>query len=228
MTETANAQSAEETIRRYLVFLEDPSKLIDVTAVERQAQVAKSADDPIERLRAFAELERIKTVDGEALLAAFVAVVLAWAADNKIPVAAFRELGVPYSALEAAGFERSGRQGSSPSGERGRSRDKAALSRPGRSRAVSVQSIQETMLAFADPFTLTEVMAKTGGSSAAVRKAAEDLCAASSLSKLGPDPEHRRPGRAPGRFVVPQPSALLPPAGTPPCALGINAHRQTL
>jgi hypothetical protein len=59
------------------------------------------------------------------------------------------------------------------------------------------------MRSFVDPFTLADVMAKTGGSAATVRKAAESLCSSGELTNRGPDPTHASRGRAPFLYGPP-------------------------
>jgi hypothetical protein len=188
------AANPEDAVRRYLVYLEDPSRLIDQAAVESQTARAKAIVDPIERLHAYAGLERIRTVDGETLTQAFVGVALGWATEHSIPVAAFRELGVPDATLKAAGFEL-GRRGRTTDTARPRQRPVGTAAQW--AKRVSVDSIQDVMRAFSEPFTLAEVAAKTGGSVATVRKAAEALCTSGELVKRGPDPRHASRGRAP-------------------------------
>jgi hypothetical protein len=187
---------AEEVVRRYLIFLEDPAMLRDTSAIEEQARMAREAEDPIAKLRALAEAERLSTVDGEALRSAFVERAHAWAEENRIPVGAFKELRVPIDVLRQAGFDLGQRR-------RAKRRPTAGAGTPRRGTAVSAQVIKQTMLAFAEPFTLAEVIAKIGGSSATARKAADDLVAKHELIKLSPDPNHSGRGRAPFRYGRP-------------------------
>jgi hypothetical protein len=58
MPATDDRGDAEGAVRSYLVYLEDPRKLRDEAAIQRLTQAVLVADDPIDKLRALAELER--------------------------------------------------------------------------------------------------------------------------------------------------------------------------
>jgi hypothetical protein len=189
--------SPEEAIRSYLVFLDDPTKLRDEGEVQRRTLAVLEAQDPIEKLKALAALEKAAAIDEKALRAGFIEHASGWAAANGISVKAFRELKVPMDVLAAAGFEVSTeRPRRSVSGLMGSSTEPARR-RP----AVSTADIKEAVLTFVEPFTLNVVMAKVGGSPMTVRKAVEDLIADGKVEKQGPVPNYAGRGRAPIQYA---------------------------
>jgi hypothetical protein len=189
--------SPEEAIRSYLLFLDDPTKLRDEGEVQRRTLAVLEAQDPIEKLKALAALEKAAAIDEKGLRAGFIEHARDWASANGISVKAFRELKVPVDVLAAAGFEvaneRSRRTVTGTVGttvESGRRRP-----------AVSASDIKESVLTFAEPFTLNVVMAKVGGSPMTVRKAVEDLIADGKVEKQGPVPGYTGRGRAPIQYA---------------------------
>jgi hypothetical protein len=189
--------SPEEAIRSYLLFLDDPSKLRDEAEVQRRTLAVLEAQDPIEKLKALAALEKAAAVDEKALRAGFIEHARGWAAANGISVKAFRELKVPVDVLAAAGFEVAPERGrKSVTGTVGTG--EVARRRP----AVSAADIKEAVLTFAEPFTLNAVMAKVGGSPMTVRKAVEDLIAEGRVEKQGPVPGYAGRGRAPIQYAL--------------------------
>src|SRR4051794_24754220 len=112
-TETVTPEAA---VRLYLMYLDDPAKLVDAAAVRRLESDVRKARDPIDRLRAAAALEKAKATDGTGYRADFVRFAKPWADEESIPVSAFRQLGVPRDVLaEAARDGRArGRRGRAP------------------------------------------------------------------------------------------------------------------
>jgi hypothetical protein len=190
--------SPEEAIRSYLVFLDDPSKLRDEGEVQRRTLAVLEANDPIEKLKALAALEKAAAIDEKALREGFIEHSLEWAAANGISVKAFRELKVPAEVLAAAGFE--------VTPERSRRSVAASAGSPGepgqRRPAVSTTDIKEAVLTFVEPFTLNVVMEKVGGSPMTVRKAVEDLIADGKVERQGPVPGYSGRGRAPIQYAL--------------------------
>jgi hypothetical protein len=197
MPATDVSGDAEGAVRSYLVFLEDPRKLRDEAAIQRLTQAVLVADDPIDKLRALAELERAAQVDEKAVRSAFVEHARAWAEGEAVPVTAFRELGVPDDALREAGFD-------VPAGSPRRaraSRANAAGTGRTRARAVPVDEIKAYVLGLDDAFVLSDVMSDVGGSPATIRKAVDELVEAGQVTRLGPVPDHSGRGRAPVRYA---------------------------
>jgi hypothetical protein len=188
---------AEGAVRGYLVFLEDPRKLRDEAAIQRLTQAVLVADDPIDKLKALAELERAAQVDEKAVRSAFVEHARAWAEAEAVPVTAFRELGVPDDALREAGFDV---PAGSPRRARASRANAAGTGRP-RARAVPVDEIKAHVLGLDRPFILSDVMSGVGGSPATIRKAVDELVDAGQVTRLGPVPDHSGRGRAPVRYA---------------------------
>jgi hypothetical protein len=186
----------ENAIRRYLLFLDDPTKLRDEGEVQRRTVAVLEAADPIEKLKALAALERAASVDEAELRDGFVRHAKSWADDHGISVRAFRELKVPDNVLAAAGFDvpAGRRRGRPPTPEGGEGRP--------RRRMVSSRDIKDAVLAFTEPFTLNDVMAKAGGSPLTVRKAVDELIDEGRVDKRGPVPDYRGRGRAPVQYAV--------------------------
>jgi hypothetical protein len=192
MDAAANSNDAEGAVRLYLLYLEDPHKLRDETEIQRKTQVVLDAKDPIDRLKALAELERVANIDEQPLREGFVKHAKDWAAKQQIPLSAFRELRVPDEVLRAAGFD-------VPTGRR-RSRGAAASYGRQRAKAVPVDDIKAHVLSKKGTFILTDVMNGIGGSQATVRKAVDELIEAGQVEKLGPVPNYQGRGRAPIQY----------------------------
>jgi hypothetical protein len=196
MSDDAQKISPEEAIRSYLLFLDDPTKLRDEGEVQRRTVAVLEAHDPIQKLKALAALEKAAAVDEKGLRAGFVEHAQEWAEANGISVRAFRELKVPNDVLAAAGFQ--------VTAQRNRRSVTGSAGTPAvtqRRPAVSAVDIKEAVLTLAEPFTLSEVMAKVGGSPMTVRKAVEDLIAEGRVERQGPVPGYSGRGRAPIQYV---------------------------
>jgi hypothetical protein len=186
---------AEGAVRSYLLYLEDPSKLRDEAEIQKKTQAVLDAVDPIDKLKALAELERVAKVDEGPLRDGFVAHAKDWATAQRIPVAAFRELRVPDDVLRAAGFD------VAPTVDR---RRRAAGEAPRqRARSVPVEDIKAFVLAQSGTFVLADVQSGAGGSPATVRKAVEELVESGQVEKLGPVEGYAGRGRAPIQYNRP-------------------------
>lgn len=187
----------EVAVRRYLTYLSDPDSLRDEAAIARLEQQVADTTDPIDKLRLLADLERLRSVDEVTFREAFVREAKAWADDEGIPAAAFRELGVPPDVLAEAGFERSRRgrpPGRSASGARGRRRSSGVGPR------VSGEHVRSVALSQKGRFTATELTERSGGSPATVRNVLKALVDEGAVRDLGSDPGHSGRGRAPHLF----------------------------
>lgn len=194
MPETTDPEAA---VRRYLGWLDDPSSVIDEDAVAKADQAFATASDPIDRLHAAAARERARAADVDKIAADFVAHARAYADAEGIPVEAFRALGVGDDVLAAAGFDvpLTGRSG-------GRAR---AAGRPASPRGpqVSVSQLKSTAAGGPKRFTLAQLADRAGGGSpATVKKAVDELIADGLAVKVGPDPAHQGPGRAPTLYEL--------------------------
>ena len=185
---SATKSDAEEAVRLYLLFLEDPGKLRDDAEIQKKTKAVLDAKDPIEKLKALAALERAANIDEKPLRAGFAAHAKAWADEQGVPVAAFRELKVPDDVLREAGF-------SLPSGSsRGRSSGRE------RAKSVPVEEIKTHVQGLKGTFILTDIIGGFGGSPATVRKAVDELIDAKKVEKLGPDADYQGRGRAPIKY----------------------------
>lgn len=182
----------ESAIRTYLLFLEDPSKLIDQKEVSRLEASMQSAADPLDKLRAISRLQDMHSGGGESYRQAFIANAKAWAEANEIRIASFLELGVDEVTLRAAGFSTRGLGGQTPSPRRGRGRRTST----GRGQ-VRVEQVKEAVGQQKREFTLADVAAACGASPMTIRKAVDELVAAGQVERLGPTPNWSQPGRAP-------------------------------
>jgi hypothetical protein len=195
---TETTKDAEASVRQYLLYIEDPSSLRDESEIQKKTQAVLDATDPIDKLKALAELERVAKIDEGPLREGFVTHAKDWAAAQSIPVKAFQELKVPDDVLQEAGFElpaAPARRGRRPGGP-------AASADGGRQRAkaVPVDAIKGWVLDQKGTFVLSDVQAGVGGSPATVRKAVEELVEAGQVEKLGPMADYQGRGRAPIQY----------------------------
>jgi hypothetical protein len=188
-TDTANPEAA---IRKYLLYLEDPTRLRDEAEIDQRRKAVEQAQDPIDKLKAIAELKRASDIDETPLREGFVNNAKAWADESGVPLSAFQDLKVADGVLREAGFDL-------PATRR-RGRRSAASDGPQRAKAVPADDIKAWVVAQSDTFTLADVMASAGGSPATVRKAVEELVDTGQVAKLGPDPDWEGRGRAPIRY----------------------------
>jgi hypothetical protein len=194
---TTDPIDAEGAVRLYLLYLEDPSKLRDETEIQRKTQAVLDAKDPIDKLKALADLERVAKIDEEPLRKGFIEHAKAWSEPQGIPVSAFRELQVPDDVLREAGFEvpvtsSRRRRGSGAGGPGADGRQRA--------KAVPVEDIKSFVLEQSGTFVLADVMSGIGGSPATVRKAVDELVESGQVERLGPVPDYQGRGRAPIQY----------------------------
>jgi hypothetical protein len=187
-----SSSEAETAVRNYLVFLDDPSKLVDQNEVARLETTAKSTTDPLERLRTVNRLTQIRDGDRDGYRQAFCAQAKAWAEANDIRPASFLELGVDEGTLRAAGFSLRGVAGQGSGSRRGRPQAHRGQ--------VRVEQVKEAAGQQAGVFTLADLAAASGGSPMTIRKAVDELIAAGQVERLGPTPNWAQPGRAPIQF----------------------------
>lgn len=179
---------AEAAVRNYLLFLEDPTKLVDQDEVDRLESELSHASDPLEKLRVVSRLQRIREGDRDSYRQAFCAHAKSWAEANDIPAASFVELGVDETTLRAAGFTVR-----TPAPHRTNRRTQ----RPGQRGSVRVDQIKAAVIEQTHEFTLADIAAAAGGSPMTVRKAVEALVQSGDVERLGPSPNWSQPGRAP-------------------------------
>ncbi len=180
----SSSASAEQSVRSYLLWLDDPDALRDEAAIAKAEAAVDKATDPIDRLKALAKLEALQKVDGATYEAGFVENAKDWAETNDVSASNFAALGVPASVLSAAGFPvRGGRRG-------GRARS------GGRRTRTSPEAVRAAVPAKGQ-FTVADVIAASGASMATVRKVVGEMVAEGLVVDLGPDQGHSGRGRAP-------------------------------
>lgn len=180
MSATATNE-ADNAIRRYLQFLEDPSSLIDHELVASLEARIDATADPLDRLHAIAEYERARHPDEQAYRQAFIDHAKAWAQANDVPATAFRALGVPHDVLTKAG-----------------------ITQPSAAVSVTAAALKDAARRIKGQFTAADlVRAAGGGSPMTVRKAINEMLADGELVKLGPVPNWNTRGRAPHLFERP-------------------------
>jgi hypothetical protein len=183
------ASNPEEAVRRYLLHLDDPTKLVDEEKVTAAQAAVERATDPLDRLKALADLEHARQPDTSDVERDFVAHAKAYADAESIPVSAFREMGVPADVLARAGFSVRTRRASGTTAS-GAPRQRAPR--------VSLDTIKAAAVRLPRQFTLADLAEKAGGGSqGTLRKAVDDLVAEGRLRKVGPLPNYRGRGRAP-------------------------------
>jgi hypothetical protein len=183
----------EDAVRQYLRYLEDPNQLRDDKEIQRKTQAVLDASDPIDKLKALAELERAANIEEAPLRKGFIENAKAWAEDTGVPVTAFRELKVPDDVLRDAGFTLPASTG------RGRGRTAQGTERQ-RAKAVPLEDIKAWVLNLKGTFLLADVMNGAGGSPATVRKAVDELIESGDVEKLGPLQDYNGRGRAPIQY----------------------------
>lgn len=185
--------SAEESVRRYLVYLNDRDSVIDPDAVAEAEENLANATDPIEKMRAHSALQKARTGDEAGIRLAFITNAKSWALAEDIPFHAFKELGVPVDVLEAAGLLES---------RGGRKRPGAVVKTRQRAPKVAIPEITTWILRQNKPFTTADIAAGAGGSPATIKKAIEELTRKRKIRNLGVDPDHQNRGRAPFIYTV--------------------------
>jgi len=191
MTAATKSASSEDLVRRYLLFLEDPDRLRDESEIQRKTKAVLDAADPVDKLKALADLERVANIDEEPIRKGFVEHARVWADEAGVPVSAFRELKVPDEVLREAGFDLPA--------ARGRGRGVVGGERR-RAKAVPVDEVKTFVLGLSGTFVLADVMSGAGGSQATVRKALDELVESGAVEKMGPVPGYSGRGRAPIQY----------------------------
>lgn len=181
--------SAEQAIRNYLRFLDDPSSMRDDAEIARLEAAAEATEDPIEKLRLLSEAQRAREVDGSPLEAEFVAHSRHWADVEGVTPEAFRSLGVPNHVLAAAGLAKASK-GS-------RASKSASLKAPKQKRAPAVSADAVVDSIPEGPFSVRDLMEASGASLQTVRKAVRRMLTVGELVDLGLDPNWDGRGRTP-------------------------------
>ncbi len=177
----AENSGAENSVRSYLLWLDDPSKLRDQSAIESTRAAIERETDPIQRLKAISRLEALEAVDGEVYRLAFVQHAKTWASANGVSADAFSQLGVGAKELRAAGLAGRGANG-----------------KTSRRTRVSPETVRNSLPE--GPFRIADIESRSGASTATVRKVVLALVAEGKVVDLGPDQSHTGRGRAPLKY----------------------------
>jgi hypothetical protein len=190
--------NAEDAIRQYLTYLDDPNLLVDDEEVTRLETEVRSASNPLEKLKALAALERVRNVDGERYRKEFVRVAREWAEREGVPASAFRQLGVPDDTLRDAGIDAGGgRRRGANAGRR-----RSASSGRTRARPVSTQEIQVWVLDRDKPFTTSDIARGAGGRPISIKKVLYEIVASGKVNKMGPVKDWPNRGRVPMQYAL--------------------------
>jgi hypothetical protein len=187
MPNTTDAPTPESAVRLYLMFLDDPASLVDAEVVKELEAKVDSTDDPIERLRTLAQLERAKAADESAYKYDFIKHAKSWAESEGVPVSAFREMNVPEDVLRAAGLV------PGASRRRGRVVKEANPDRPRRTRS-NPDDLREGILALEGQFSVRNVTEQVGGSAVTIKNLISQLEAQGRVKAAGEKAGNR--GRA--------------------------------
>ena len=188
---------AEDIVRRYLTYLEDPDQLVDAGEVGALEEAARSAAAPLDKLKAFAALDRARSPSTVRARSEFVRVARDWAEREDIPASAFRQLGVGDDVLREAGFGGAARR----RGGRGGRRPVAATGRQ-RARPVGTGQIEAWVLGRTEPFTTSDIARGAGGSPVTIKKVLDELVASGKVDKLGPVKDWASRGRVPIQYAL--------------------------
>jgi hypothetical protein len=174
--------NAEEAIRTFLQYRKDPDALVEDERLTQLRERLESSGDPIERLQLHAEIARL--LDPARFEAAFIDHAKPWADEHGISAAAFEAEGVSRDVLRRAGLinGRAGRQ------------------RQARRSRVTAEEIRASIPGRGKAFTIKDVQDDSGGSAATVRKVITEMLGSGELEEVGPDPDHKGPGRAATRY----------------------------
>ena len=211
---------ATEAVRSYLLWLGDPSSLVDSATIAKLAARLDSASSPLDRLQIANALHVAESIDEDSLTGDFVRYAAEYAKREGIAPPAFLRLGVPEDVARAAGLLPTARKKSTPPVKK----EKARAPRTGREQVIA--SIPERA------FTYRELEEQSGASTVTVRKVVEDLISSGSIADIGPDLEYSGRGRAPRRFrpvhlAAPVSAALAEKSAKKPAAPNRSAAKQS-
>jgi hypothetical protein len=176
--------TAEEAVRRYLLYIEDPALLRDERAIAKATRAVNAATDPLDRLRAIAVLHQHTNIDEGPLRAGFIASAKPWADTENVPGRIFRKLNVPDDVLLSAGLVTSS---SSLTPRAARSRSKPVAS----------EDIRRHILAIDGVFRADEIVTGTDCSPKKARHTLNRLISEGLIESLGRDRDFRGRGAAP-------------------------------
>ena len=187
------SQEADDAIRQYLRWVNDPTSLVDLARITELEALAERSEDPLARLKAYSELEKVRSVDERAIRERFVQHAKAWAAANDISAEAFRHMNVAKADLKAAGLLGDGKPGKLVT-------KTLAPAAPPEGRTRRPRTSSQSILAHvpdSGEFTVRSVAEASGASEATVRKVIDDLVEQGSVLEAGTAKATGTRGRAP-------------------------------
>lgn len=182
------AAKQDDAVKTYLTAIKEPNKLIDPKAAEKLEGELADTEDPISRLQLRQQILDTQQVNPATYEDEFVAVAKGWADEHGIGYRAFQAEGVPDSVLRRAGFSiprRGQRRAARPATDGARSR-------------VNAEDVRKAIPH--GKFTIKQVQEASGASAAVVRRVVQEEVEAGSVHKVGSDPGHQGPGRAPALY----------------------------
>ena len=171
----------ETAVRTYLAALRDPSSLRDDTRLRELQEQLENSGDELTRLQLRQQIMDLESPSVQQFENDFIMHARAWAEENGITAAAFQAEGVPSQVLRKAGMA------AGKAGRRGK--------RVGTRTRVTVDEVRASIPRGA--FTVRTLQEVSGASPAVVRKVVTEELAEGRMKEVGPDPDHRGPGRAP-------------------------------
>ena len=189
------ATTTEDAIRRYLLLTNDPDKLIDHDTLEELGKKLEVSDDPVERIKIRAEMEKAKQPPTEELEASFIEHAKSWAEENNISTDVLIAEGADPAVLRQAGFHvgRGPRKTTRQTVKRQsgkKSENSDSEHRKGASTSDDV--INYIRRRARKPFTMPDVVNAVGVSRSTAMKAVNQLIEAGEVEDTG---EERESGR---------------------------------
>lgn len=177
-------ETQDAAVRDYLRALKDPESLRDDDAVSDLERRLERAEDPLERVKLHAALERARRVDPGAYEEGFVTHAKQWAREHGVSGESFKAEGVSDEVLARAGLAGGPRRRPSA----GRAPAERARRRVSRDEVRTVVRQYRT-------FTRPEIQKETGASRETVRAVLEELLDAGEVRHAGPDESRTTRGR---------------------------------
>ena len=191
---------AEPAIRRYLLWLSDPTSIVDTDAIEEAERAARETTDVIEKLKALSRVEHMRLGDSAAVKRGFLEHAKSWGDQHEISAASWIRLGVPPEVLREAGI--TGNRAAATRQAPRAAAPRATTGRTGGARGanVGIRQVVAHVQTMTGPFVLTDIADQVGGSPMTIRKAVDQMVAEGAVERLGADPQHNGRGRAPIRY----------------------------
>jgi hypothetical protein len=195
---------AEQAIRRYLLWLNDPNSIVDVEAIDEAEREAKETVDVIDKLKALSRVEHMRLGDSAAVKRGFLEHAKEWGDRHEISAVSWIRLGVPPDVLREAGItgnrSAAGKSPARSAAQRATPSNRAGRPTGARGANVGIAQVVAHVQTMTGPFVLTDIADQVGGSPMTIRKAVDQMVANGTVERLGADPRHNGRGRAPIRY----------------------------